>query len=139
MTTKSIKLPILIYDGNCGFCTRSVRLTERLPRRIELTPWQEVDLTALGTTTKRAQREVLWITQSGSVHGGAQAIGELLRHVGGRWRLIGTVIVLPGIRLVSSWVYRLIAANRYRLRGTTPACQLRPEDRPGSSSHLRGH
>ncbi|WP_017620240.1 thiol-disulfide oxidoreductase DCC family protein, partial [Nocardiopsis gilva] len=84
--------PMLIYDGNCGFCTRSVRLTERLPVHVTLTPWQETDLAGLGVGEERAEREVLWVASSGRVAGGADAFAELLTHSRGAWPLAGRMM-----------------------------------------------
>ncbi|WP_344159971.1 DUF393 domain-containing protein [Nocardiopsis rhodophaea] len=123
--------PMLIYDGNCGFCTRSVRLTERLPVRVTLTPRQEIDLAEVGVDQSRAEREVLWVSCSGRVAGGADAVAELLTHARGVWPLAGHMMKLPVIRPLAAGVYRVVASHRYRLPGVTPACQLPPEQRPG--------
>jgi predicted DCC family thiol-disulfide oxidoreductase YuxK len=58
------------------------------------------------------------------VHGGAAAIGRFLVAAGGAWRPLGRLILLPGIRAVAGVVYRLVAANRHRLPGGTPACRV---------------
>lgn len=123
--------PVLVYDGDCGFCTRSVRVVERLPVRVRLVPWQEADLGALRTTEERARHEVLWIAESGRVFGGAAAISELLKQCRGVWRVPGWVMSAPVVRGFAEWAYRRVADNRFRLPGVTPACQLPPEQRPG--------
>ncbi|MBB5155084.1 thiol-disulfide oxidoreductase DCC family protein [Saccharopolyspora phatthalungensis] len=126
-------LPVLVYDGDCGFCTRSVRLAERLPVRMRILPWQEADLAALRTTSDRARHEVLWVDRSGRVFGGAAAVGELLKNSRAPWSALGWLMAAPVLRLPAEWAYRWVAANRYRLPGATPACQLPPEERPGHS------
>src|SRR3569833_1295295 len=69
--------PILLYDGDCGFCTASARLIERrIPTKARLSPYQTADLAALGTTPERASGEVLWADGQG-VRGGARAIARL--------------------------------------------------------------
>ena len=125
-------LPVLVYDGDCGFCTRSVRVVERLPVRARLVPWQEEDLAALGTTEARAREEVLLVTADRRVHGGAAAVAELLRHARGPWRAAGSIMAAPVVRTLAAWVYRWVAANRYRLPGAIPACQLPAHQRPGA-------
>jgi predicted DCC family thiol-disulfide oxidoreductase YuxK len=122
-----VSRPVLLYDGDCGFCTRSARLARRiLPDNCAVAPWQETDLAALGTTEARAQREVLWFSRSGSVSGGARAIGRALMAAGFPWALLGVPLVLPPLSWVAGGVYRLVAANRMRLPGGTPACVLPP-------------
>ncbi len=124
--------PVLIYDGDCGFCTRSVRLVERIPVRVRITPWQTTDLAALGTTRARAEREVVWVGTDGRVSGGAAAVADLLRSARFPFSLAGRVLALPVVRTLAALVYRAVAANRSRLPGTTPACQLPPDQRPGA-------
>jgi hypothetical protein len=48
-----------------------------------------------------------------------------------RWpfRPVGALILLPPISWLAAGVYRLIANNRYRLPGGTPACAV-PQARP---------
>ncbi|MCY9786687.1 DUF393 domain-containing protein [Nocardiopsis sp. EMB25] len=120
----SAERPLLVYDGDCGFCTRSVEATLGLPARFTARPWQVTDLVALGTTPERAAREVLWVAESGEIHGGADAFAELLRRCWGPWRGVGVVMALPGARSLARAVYRWIAAHRYRLPGSTSACRL---------------
>ncbi|GAA4620188.1 thiol-disulfide oxidoreductase DCC family protein [Saccharopolyspora hordei] len=127
------ELPVLIYDGDCGFCTRSVRWAERLPVRMRVLPWQEADLAAYRTTRDRAQHEVLWVAPSGRVFGGAAAVAELLKSCRGPWPAAGLLMSAPVLRTLADWVYRAVAANRSRLPGGTPACQLPEHERPGRS------
>lgn len=125
------ELPILIYDGDCGFCTRSVRWVERLPVRLRIVPWQEADLAALRITEARARHEVLLVDPTGHVSGGADAVAQVLKHCRVPWSLMGSAMSAPGVRFAAERGYRWVADNRHRLPGATPACQLPPENRPG--------
>jgi predicted DCC family thiol-disulfide oxidoreductase YuxK len=129
--------PVLLYDGDCAFCSSSVRFAERHlePSRWEAVPFQFADLAALSAftgglvTEERAAREVLWITPHGAVHGGAQAAARLLlRTRRPLWSALGALLTLAPVRPLAAGVYRWVAANRYRLPGGTPACAVR---RPG--------
>lgn len=124
--------PTLVYDGDCGFCTRSARWVERLPVRAEIVPWQEADLSALRVTRERARHEVLWVAPGGRVFGGAAAVAELLKQCGLPWRLLGSVLSAPVVRGLADIAYRWVSANRSRLPGSTPACQLPVDQRPGN-------
>lgn len=129
--------PVLLYDGDCGFCTTSVRFIERnIPTSAELAAYQFADLDALGTTADRASREVLWV-EGERIHGGAQAVARLLIDAGGAWRPLGLLVRVPPFRWIAAGVYRLITVNRYRLPGGTPACALPPGNRPGSDEPRR--
>lgn len=124
-------LPVLLYDGDCGFCTRSVRWVDGFGARTRVLPWQEADLSTYRTTAARARHEVLWVAESGRVFGGSAAVTQLLRHAHGPWRVVGCFLSLPVVRVFAEWGYRWVANNRHRLPGATPACQLPPEQRPG--------
>ncbi|RKN12730.1 thiol-disulfide oxidoreductase DCC family protein [Streptomyces radicis] len=124
-------LPVLVYDGDCAFCTSCVRFAERrIGPRCEATPWQFADLAALGTDERRASHEVLWITPPGRVHGGARAVAKLLLSAGGGWAVLGAALTLPPVSWAARGVYRLVADNRQRMPGGTPACAVPPARRP---------
>ena len=78
------ELPLLIFDGDCAFCTSSASwLAERLHRKegrnAQLVAWQFLDLAALGTSRQRALQEALWITTDGTISGGADALRSRTR------------------------------------------------------------
>lgn len=125
--------PVLVYDGDCGFCTSSVRFIERyVPVRAEVVAFQFADLDELGTTVERAEHEVLWIDRTGRISGGAEAVGRLLTDAGGPWRALGVVMRVAPVSWAAHAAYRLIANHRHRMPGGTPACALTPARRPGS-------
>ncbi|MBO8202070.1 DUF393 domain-containing protein [Streptomyces smyrnaeus] len=128
-------LPVLVYDGDCGFCTTAVRFGERHVRpRCVSEPWQFLDrteLAALGITRERAEHEVLWVTPTGTVYGGAQALAKALLSAGGAWPVAGAVLTLPPFRWAAHMGYRLVAANRHRLPGGTAACAVTRSGDPG--------
>ncbi|MGY1436007.1 thiol-disulfide oxidoreductase DCC family protein [Streptomyces reniochalinae] len=121
-----VSVPLLLFDGDCGFCTTAVRFGERWVRpRCAGLPWQRAEpagLAALGVTPARAAHEVLWVTPSGAVHGGAQAVAKALLSAGGAWPVAGALLTLPPFRWAAAGLYRLVAANRHRLPGGTAAC-----------------
>jgi predicted DCC family thiol-disulfide oxidoreductase YuxK len=132
--------PTLVYDGDCGICTKAARLiaprTEpgrrlRVRTDAEVVAFQFADLEALGTTAERAEHELLWVAD-GRVYGGAQAVAKLLIDAGRGWAVPGLLLRLPPFRWIAHGVYRLIADNRHRLPGGTPACALPASQRPGA-------
>ncbi|MFE7568200.1 DCC1-like thiol-disulfide oxidoreductase family protein [Streptomyces sp. NPDC057539] len=75
--------PVLVFDGDCGFCSTSVTFAEqRLQPHCETIAWQFADLKALRVTSTRAEHEVLWVTPRGAVYGGAQAVATTTRTEG---------------------------------------------------------
>ena len=116
--------PVLIFDADCGFCTRSVNVMKHLPHDAEVQGYQFADLDGFGTTEGRAQREVLWVDRSGRISGGAQAIARLLCNSGGLYALAGWVLRVAPVRWIAAGVYRVIANNRQRMPGGTAACAI---------------
>ncbi|MFD9130528.1 thiol-disulfide oxidoreductase DCC family protein [Kitasatospora sp. NPDC059571] len=128
--------PVLLYDGDCAFCTSCVTWAERYLRATlasggwEAVPYQRADLAALDAlaggrgqvTAQRAGRELLWVTPAGRVYPGAQAAARLLMRSGGAWAYVGGALALPQVRPLADALYGLVARNRRRLPGGTPAC-----------------
>src|SRR5262245_21097291 len=114
--------PVLLFDGDCGFCTSCAHLLERIGTDAEIVPWQLADLDELGITAAQAADAVQWVGEDGSVRAGHDAIAASLDAAGQPWRLVGRAIVLPGISQLAAAVYRVVARNRHRMPGGTPAC-----------------
>ncbi len=112
----------LVYDGDCGFCSRSVEQLRRLRLGADIVTWQEADLARLGLSEPQVIEAVQWVAPSGAVSSGHAAIAAALRDVGGIWVVPAWLITAAGVSRLSRRVYRWIAENRYRLRGATGAC-----------------
>jgi predicted DCC family thiol-disulfide oxidoreductase YuxK len=109
----------IVYDADCGFCTRSARWVDERP-----VAWQSLDLAAVGATQEQADSFAGWL-EGGRIRAlGAPAIAVALRTRGGWTRPVGWLFDLPGVRPVAAVVYRMVAANRHRLPGGTEACGL---------------
>jgi predicted DCC family thiol-disulfide oxidoreductase YuxK len=121
--------PVLVYDGDCGFCTSCVHLLERIGPDAEIVAWQLTDLTALGIAEEQAADAVQLVRIDGTVRSGHEAVAAVLGTAGRIWRIAGRALLLPGISWIAARAYRLIADNRYRLPGGTPACAVTRESR----------
>jgi predicted DCC family thiol-disulfide oxidoreductase YuxK len=122
--------PVLLFDGDCAFCTRCVDVLERIGPDADIVAWQLTDLGELGITEERAADAVQWVQVDGEICSGHEAIAAVLCSAGRIWQLAGRAIMLPGISWMAAKVYRLVADNRYRLPGGTPACAVSNQDRP---------
>ena len=117
--------PVLLFDGDCAFCTSCARLMERIGPEAEIVAWQLTDLAELGVTEDQASVAVQWVEPDGTVRSGHEAIAATLSSAGPIWRVAGRAILLPGISWMAGKVYRLVADNRRWLPGGTPACARR--------------
>lgn len=114
----------LVFDGRCGFCTRSVEwLLARCREPFHAVPWQSISLGELGLTEREVQRAAFWIEPTGRRFEGAQAVARALQACGGVWAVLGTVLRIPPFSWLARLGYRVVARYRRHLPGATPACK----------------
>lgn len=90
--TYDIRMPILVYDADCGFCTRSANWIHR-DDAFDLRAWPFMDdLSSYGLTTGMVQEAAHWCSDGKVVASGADAIGLALRARGGLSGVAGRVI-----------------------------------------------
>ncbi len=132
--------PTLVFDGDCAFCTASVNWLRRWCRpAVRFEPWQTLDLAAHGLTEAQVTTAVQWLPPSdrAPIRSGASAVARVLLRSRWPWRPIGALILVPPISWFAALVYRIVAANRYRLPGSTPACAVTAaRDEPASAQRL---
>jgi predicted DCC family thiol-disulfide oxidoreductase YuxK len=124
--------PLVLYDGDCGFCARSVQwiLAHELDHDILFAPLQ-------GPTAARARQRYPRIPQSIDsvvyIHGGrahlrSKAMLHASSHMRPPWRWVYALRWFPAVILDLG--YRVLAAVRYRIWGHADACRLvTPEQR----------
>jgi lipase maturation factor 1 len=108
--------PVMVFDGDCNFCTRWIRRWERMTRdRIEYIPFQDPNTSRRFPAIPREQFEesVQLIETDGRVLHGAAAVFRSLSHRedsrGLLWRAYRTI---PPFALASEAVYRFVARHR---------------------------
>jgi predicted DCC family thiol-disulfide oxidoreductase YuxK len=122
---------LVLYDGVCGFCNGMVRYLLKIDRegRVFYAPLQ-------GETASRIRARHHDITDSldsivlvkgfdspaESVLLASDAVLTVLGELGGRWRLLSGLRVIP-VR-IRDFIYGFIAANRYRWFGKYETCPI---------------
>ncbi len=116
---------LLIFDGDCGFCTTAVGWGERhFAFWPDASPWQWTDLDAYGLTPADGQARV-WFVVNGQRFGGGAALTALLRSQPSPvLRSLGRLGTIAPLAWVIERGYRLVARYRYNLPGGTPACKM---------------
>ena len=145
---------ILLYDGDCGVCTRLAGFVARRLRpraraggrasgragahaggwAYGISAYQDADLSPLGLTTAQCDAALQWVDSYGRISSAHDAVARLLLASRLWARPIGAALLAPGINALAGAVYRTVAANRSRLPGGTPACQLPAAQRPGAAA-----
>lgn len=127
----------VVFDGECGFCTRSAGWLQRLDRhgRLRLHPSQGDGVLRRFGLSEEDAKAAVWAFQApepvagrpGYRYRGAAAANRAVDAALGI-RLFVPIYRLAVIRWVQDRVYDWVVANRYRLPGATPWCQVHPED-----------
>ena len=118
------KIPVLIFDGDCAFCSSSARVLRKMTRnRVLVTPYQYLNLTELGLSQDQTSKAVYYVTQT-ETFSAAKAIAKCLMGSKTPWAIAGFLMNIPVVISIAELVYAWVAKNRHRLPGGTPECSL---------------
>jgi predicted DCC family thiol-disulfide oxidoreductase YuxK len=117
--------PLVLYDGDCGLCARSVQwiLDHERDHAIVFAPLQGPTGAAARARYPRIPPgvdTVVFVT-AGRVHLRSRAFLHIARHLRAPWRWGHALRWLPALPL--DLLYRLVAAVRYRVWGHADACR----------------
>jgi predicted DCC family thiol-disulfide oxidoreductase YuxK len=120
--------PLLVYDGDCGFCVYSVRYWRKLTGdSVIYRRYQEVASQYPSIAISDFQRAVQFIAPDGHRASAAEASFLTLSHAPGKGFWLALYRKLPGFAAASELAYAFVAAHReafYRvskfLRGRNP-------------------
>ena len=118
--------PLIVFDGDCVLCSRSMRLILRLDRAERFR-----FATAQGDIGQGLYRyldlptdnfETYLLVADGKVHQRTAAVIEIAKRLGWPWKAGVALIVIP--RPIRDALYNLIARHRYRIFGRSTACGM---------------
>ena len=119
---------LLIYDGDCGFCTSAARWAEKGFRHGErIAAWQllgEEGLASAGLSVQDVREAAWWVGGGGGPERGHRAVARALQAAGGWRAMAGSLMLVPPASWLAAAVYRVVVRYRHRLPGGTPACRL---------------
>lgn len=118
--------PLVLYDGDCGFCARSVALTRGRWFRagVAVEAFQRADLLVHNLTVDKCAEVLHVVDTDGVVHVGSDAVAVVLRESRLPWPAVGAVLRLPGVRRLAQLGYAAVAKRRHKLPGGSAACEL---------------
>lgn len=119
--------PIVLFDGHCNLCNRTVAFILRRDRRGEFR-FASLQSAAGAAVLARDSGSMpmpdsVVLVEGGRVFTRSEAALRIARRLGGVWVIAWWLRVVP--RPLRDWVYDRIAKNRYRLFGRRVEC-LRP-------------
>jgi predicted DCC family thiol-disulfide oxidoreductase YuxK len=105
--------PVLIYDGDCGFCGYWARYWQKLTgERVAYRPYQEVVSQYPAIPREDFQRAVQFITPDGKRASAAEASFLTLSHARGKGVWLWLYRRLPGFAPLAERAYAFTAAHR---------------------------
>ena len=122
---------VLFFDGDCGFCSGSVRKVYALDRKgeVNFAPLQGELAKEMGLT-KFADKEggtmVMLREDDGEKFYKGDAWMVLGKELGGVWAVLARVFGLFP-KTARDWGYDLVAKNRYLIAGKNESCGM-PEE-----------
>lgn len=127
---ETIDGPLVLYDGTCGLCNRSVQLILRHDRR------GRFRFAALQSDTGRAllakhglpvdALDTVVLVDGDRAYTKSRAALRVAGMMDAPWPLLRALLVVP--RPVADFVYDRVANNRYRMFGRVDACMLPPPE-----------
>jgi predicted DCC family thiol-disulfide oxidoreductase YuxK len=122
--------PILLYDGVCGLCARSVRwiLRHERDRELRFAPLQGDTAAALRARLPGIppQLSTVVLVDGDRVHLRSKAFMHAARHLRAPWRWLYGLRWIPGF--LPDLFYRLVARVRYRVFGKKDQCEIPAPD-----------
>ena len=124
----------VVYDGDCAFCTRSLRVLQRLDRRRVMRLYDFHDSKVIASRFPMLagadfDQAMFAVRSDGAVFRGFFAFKELLKRIPRAWPLL-LLCYLPGASRIGPRAYAWVARNRRRLGCGATACEL-PSDPRG--------
>jgi lipase maturation factor 1 len=113
MSIPSGTKPIVIFDGDCGFCKLWISRWKKLTGdRVEYAPYQEVSSLFPQIPEENFRKSVQFVEPDGSIYSGAEAVFRALASAGQKSLLLWFYQNVPGFSAVAERFYRLVADHR---------------------------
>jgi predicted DCC family thiol-disulfide oxidoreductase YuxK len=120
---------IILFDGTCAFCERSVRfIATRDNGYFKFGASQNPEgraLLARHGTSREATRSLILI-EGGEISLRSTAVLKIARRMTAPWRWASVFLLVP--RPIRDAVYRMVAAIRHRIAGQSNACEIPPPE-----------
>ncbi len=125
-------LPIVFYDGTCGFCQASIQIALKYNKRrnLHFAALQSglVEQLVPAAQIPNPLPDSILFFENGQLYTESEAALRIARHLNFPWSALYYFRIIP--LSFRDFVYRFIAKHRYRIAGRNEACLLpSPEER----------
>ncbi|MFO7756320.1 MAG: DCC1-like thiol-disulfide oxidoreductase family protein [Bacteroidales bacterium] len=119
---------ILLFDGICNLCGSLAQFIINHDREgtILLLPLQSPSGQSLLETHRlpRDDLDTVVFIKDGIHYTRSKAILVIFRHIGGGWKCLYGLIIIPAF--IRDFIYRMIVKYRYRIFGRQKSCLYQP-------------
>ena len=135
MVETTTRAPVLLYDGVCGFCNKTVQMIlERDPAGTMRFAALQGDYGRAVVERHTSLRGVDSVVFVEHANGGSRervfvrsdAALKVVAYLGGFWKIFLAAYVIP--KPLRDYFYDLFARNRYRVFGKYDTCMLPPPE-----------
>lgn len=122
--------PIVLFDGVCNLCNRSVQFIikhDRL-RKFAFASLQSVAAEKLlaGFKVQHSDLYSILLLKNGKLYDRSDALLEIASDLNGFWPVLTIFKLVP--RIIRDFFYKLVANNRYKLFGKQNSCLMPTAD-----------
>jgi predicted DCC family thiol-disulfide oxidoreductase YuxK len=98
---------VVVYDGDCGICEASAGFIRKHIPNVDVMSHHDYGVSYLSS---------VWFVTNLRRYEGSTAVAAILKLSDKRiLRTVGSLIALPGVRVVASAIYFVVAKNRRRI------------------------
>lgn len=133
----------IVFDGDCAFCTKSLRRLRRLDRHGVMHLYDSHDPALIATrfpmlAAADFDQAMFAVTADGQVFRGYFAFKALVRTLPAAWPLT-LLFMIPGANFAGPRVYAWVARNRRRMGCASDVCEMpsSPTPSPRTSGRAR--
>jgi predicted DCC family thiol-disulfide oxidoreductase YuxK len=120
---------IVLFDGHCAFCNRTVYFIWRRDRQayFRFAPLQsESGARLLARHGLAGNLDTVVLIEGDRVSTRSTAALRIARHLGWPWRLLAGLLAIPSV--LRDPIYTALARRRYRWFGRSEGCAVPPPD-----------
>ena len=116
---------IIVFDGICGFCNKSIDLIMKLDtqKRFKYTSLQGEFVRNLDI---EPDIDSIIFYEDGTLYYKSTAILKIFRSLGGIWIMSNIFYIIP--QVIRDFIYDVIAKYRYHIFGKMKSCRMPKED-----------
>ncbi len=133
----------IVFDGDCAFCTKSLRLLQRLDRHGRMRLYDSHDSAMIASrfpmlANADFDQAMFAVAADGQIFRGYFAFKALIRTLPAAWPL-SLAFMIPGASLIGPRVYAWVARNRRRMGCASDVCEMPspPTPSPRTSGRAR--